>query len=668
MAVNITTHSLTETSWSSASNSSQVRYLVQLTTTGASYNDNNITTTYVIGGTTYTNTHKLPTKKTTTIVDNTVTIYHNADGTGSVNASFSCPTRISAGTITGSKSLTLTTIPRYATITAFSISAINETTIRVNWGANATCDSVAYSLDGGGWVYRSGTTFDITGVSAGVQHSVRIGVRRQDSQLWSYSDTKYVTTYAYPYVSSAPSFVVGNTLTIGLYNPLGRSIDAYAIGNDGTQKFIQTLTGTSISGFVNQDWQDFWYSTMPNSSSGTYKIRLVVSSLGRDTTTSGSSYSVNSSSVAPIFTTFDYEDVNATTLALTGNNKIFIPKYSNLKVTISDENKAVAQNFATMQYYNIAGTNFEYTSPFEATINNYEQTSVKVFAIDSRNLSTLAPEQPLNTLNYNVVQKGTNEYSRSGQGVGTQVTFVFRGSFWKENFGQVNNELTATYRFKKTNESNWTTGTSTISISSDTSGTFNYSGILAGDTSDNGFDVESSYNVEIIVSDKLSSVTYSYTIIEGSPAIDLYGNCVSLGSMYDEQLGGRVQINGLLPLTRSEIDPLLAPLEEVEYIDTTYGRTAKFKSGLAISWGYVSIYCYYAAWGNLYAFDATTNIPFGITFIQPPHVAVNNVGSVGAMIFRVLRTETAITQISFTRPTSYNEYHQIDYIAIGRWK
>lgn len=115
-ATNLVTHSLTEVSYDIATNTSQVRYLVQLTTTGASYNSNNITTTYYIDGVKYTSTHKLPKTSTTTIIDKTVTITHNADGKRSTTASFSCPTGISAGTITGSKELTLTTIPRKTSI------------------------------------------------------------------------------------------------------------------------------------------------------------------------------------------------------------------------------------------------------------------------------------------------------------------------------------------------------------------------------------------------------------------------------------------------------------------------------------------------------------------------------------------------------------------------
>jgi hypothetical protein len=114
MAASVVTHSLYESATSPGTNSSSVTYLVQVQTTGSSYNNYSITTTYYIDGTKYTYSHKLPKTTTTTVASNTVTIYHNDDGSRSVSASYSCPTGISAGTLTGSTSCTLTTFGRYA--------------------------------------------------------------------------------------------------------------------------------------------------------------------------------------------------------------------------------------------------------------------------------------------------------------------------------------------------------------------------------------------------------------------------------------------------------------------------------------------------------------------------------------------------------------------------
>lgn len=107
-AVKVREHSFTEVanSYNEANKTIQVRYILKLYTTSSSYNNNTITTTYYIDGTKYTVKHKLP--KTTdpiNIFDKTVTIPCSSNRT--VNASYSVPTGISAGTMTGSKSLAI---------------------------------------------------------------------------------------------------------------------------------------------------------------------------------------------------------------------------------------------------------------------------------------------------------------------------------------------------------------------------------------------------------------------------------------------------------------------------------------------------------------------------------------------------------------------------------
>ena len=150
MAVSLVTHTLTETSYNVAGNYSTVRYLVQLKTSGASYNSNNITTTYTINGVNYSNTHKLPKASTTTIVDQTVTVYHNADGTGSTSASFRCPTGISAGTMTGNLSLTLTTIPRASqpSVSSGSCNLDSGVTIYTNRASGSFTHTIVTTVNG----------------------------------------------------------------------------------------------------------------------------------------------------------------------------------------------------------------------------------------------------------------------------------------------------------------------------------------------------------------------------------------------------------------------------------------------------------------------------------------------------------------------------------------
>lgn len=204
MAVTLSTHTLTQKSQDIALNQSTVQYLVKITTSGASHNDNNITTTFYIDGVKYTKTHKLPSNTTTTVVDKTVTITHNTDGTRSVTASFSTPTNISAGTMTGSKTLTLDSIPRYTTISSFTVSKRNETSLIFNWQTADTIDYVWYSTNNGsswtGYDVADGTSgnFTVSGLSPNTTYNCKLRVRRKDSQLTTDSGTISQTTYNVP--------------------------------------------------------------------------------------------------------------------------------------------------------------------------------------------------------------------------------------------------------------------------------------------------------------------------------------------------------------------------------------------------------------------------------------------------------------------------------------
>lgn len=111
--------SVTEVSGSPnvANNTSQVRILWTSTQTGASHNVNTRTAYYYVsinGGaeTAYSVSYTLPQSTTKTIVDTTITVPHKDDGSGTVTVRTWMDTSISAGVVTKSETVTLTTIAR----------------------------------------------------------------------------------------------------------------------------------------------------------------------------------------------------------------------------------------------------------------------------------------------------------------------------------------------------------------------------------------------------------------------------------------------------------------------------------------------------------------------------------------------------------------------------
>ena len=257
-------------------------------------------------------------------------------------------------------------------------------------------------------------------------------------------------------------------------------------------------------------------------------------SLGSNTLLSSGVYS----NAEPIFaaSNFSYQDVNTTTLSLTNNNQIVISNYSDLQINLTTP--ATAQKGSTIDHYlvndeTVLPSEFPYTLKSKISISE-----ITVYAVDSRSLSTLVTKDlSENFIDYVNLGRGNSSVKRDN-GVSTQTKLNFSGTFWNGNFGYVDNDLNVTYKFKKTNDSTYTTGLTVVTpIKSDNN--FSFNDYIRGDSADNGFNISDSYNIEVTVSDKLSSITYDNLIlVAGSPAIAGHGNHASIGGDYDEAIGG----------------------------------------------------------------------------------------------------------------------------------
>ena len=118
------TLTLEQVGQSIANNTSNVRIKWTSQQTGSSYNDAPGDKAYyyitINGGTRteHTVAFTLPQNTTKTILDTTITVNHNPDGTGSVKVDTWMNTEISAGVIEQTKTLTLDTIPRASVVSA----------------------------------------------------------------------------------------------------------------------------------------------------------------------------------------------------------------------------------------------------------------------------------------------------------------------------------------------------------------------------------------------------------------------------------------------------------------------------------------------------------------------------------------------------------------------
>lgn len=451
--------SITQNSQNIANNKSNITVRVQVTTTGGSYNGYSKPGTCTIDGTTYDFSHNIPQNSTTTIFEKTLDVTHNNQGEKTIYASFSFQTGISAGTITGSTSKKLTTIPRTSEVSL-----------------------------------------------------------------------------------SKKNFNIGETITI-YTNRKSASFNHTAVIKFNGQT-VRTQTGIDAS----YSWNtNELFAKIPNQNQANGTVELTTYSGGTRIGTSAvnfTGYVVNSD---PVFNNFDCEDTNTITKTLTGNNQKYIRKYSNLKVTITSANKMTTKNSATPKYYNIVVDNkiekLDYsTSEISKTINNMDDNTVTVFAVDSRG-NQKDKTKSLDIVEYSETVLQSVKIERK-EGVGETVLISLSGKYANINFGaKANTVKSIQFRKKSKTETefeSWVEIKQLVTINTE-NGTFSCdSKEITGQT----FTLGTEYDIEVQVKDELSSDTEPVSLNSGKVLLSALKNKgISIGGIYNEKLGGPLQLD-----------------------------------------------------------------------------------------------------------------------------
>lgn len=237
---------VTETGTSIANNTSDVSFNFSIYKSSYSWSGwNNITYEIYINGTKFEGTiPDYSAGNRLTIRTGSQTITHNLDGKKIIDISFSVTDSsgqsYTCGNASASGSMTLTDIPRYATVNQ-SLRSKTSSSISINWNSDSVIDYIWYSSNNGSsWTginVADGTSgnYTISNLAANTSYNIKTRVRRKDSQLTTDSSTLNVTTYAKttPTISLASKTV--NTITVNSSCNVSVSITRYR---------IKTTTGT----------------------------------------------------------------------------------------------------------------------------------------------------------------------------------------------------------------------------------------------------------------------------------------------------------------------------------------------------------------------------------------------------------------------------------------
>ena len=434
----------------------------------------------------------------------TFSVKHNDNGTKDINVSSSMSTSdFTPSYSSASGSITLTTIPRYFSSTpTLTLVSKTETTATFKWTTSENASRTQYKINNGGWVdvetgiNKKSGSFTITGLNPNTTYTIYGDFMRYDSDLWSETKPSVsVTTYNYPYATRMPDFTIGDILSLGIYNPLGRKINIYFICSDGTELGGDEISGTSITGYYGSHFTTAMYSSIPSTKSGTYKVKVVYGS--SSITKTGGTYTVNSNNCIPTIGSFTYKDNNSSTTAITGDNQRIIRNNSNLLFSVGT---ATAKNRASISKYEVTfnGITKSRTSTGNVdfgTVNIANNLSATLKVTDSRGFTSTKSitvvvdnwELPNALISLN---RRNNYYSETYLKVDGSCSYI-----------NGKNYMDIQYQYKKVSDSSYSELTS---INDNEQVTLD-------------FDNEYQWNIRVKVADKLGETFYNLVLDRGMP-------------------------------------------------------------------------------------------------------------------------------------------------------
>lgn len=337
------------------------------------------------------------------LISKTQIVPHNDDGSKTIFVSASITLQITwsgiwVGSIQGTDAITLTKIPRTALVTQ-TLADRTETSLSINWLATEVVDRLWYSSDNGStWTQETITegrvgSYVIENLTVGTEYNIKTKVRRKSNQLISESSTLVVSTYNYPYAHSMPNFTIGEPVTILIANPMGHAITVDMLDVNDTTVRSYEISGTTITGFDDTTVQNYLYMSIPNSKTGTYKIKVTYDN--NVSTRTGGTYRVNPDECAPEFGTISYQDVNPISVAITQNDQQIVQEYSTVRYTVAN---LYARNHSTISSCSVSVNGHSYNltisgnsaSGGNAAINSGNNVVATFTLTDSRGVTSRA--------------------------------------------------------------------------------------------------------------------------------------------------------------------------------------------------------------------------------------------------------------------------------------
>lgn len=395
-------------------------------------------------------------------------------------------------------------------MTTQSLNNKTETSITMNWRADVVCSSLQYSTDNGtNWTTISITegksgSYTISSLSANTTYQVKTKLKQKGGNWLVATDALSVKTYSWPYAIDMPDFYIGNSITLGLYNPLKRLVQITIIGDDMSLITDGIFTGDTTVTYNTSLRSDEFYASIPNSMDGQYKILCTYGAHTIDK--NGGTYTVKKAQCMPSVGAASYSDTDASIVAITQDNQIIVQNKSSLVVVGTN---CAAQKHATLsRAFLVIGslTQRQYAMSLSGdtatsvaiTLDSTTDVTAYVVVVDSRGL-TVSKSVNVTVVPYFTptaiidLHRQNNYYSESDIKVNADYASI-----------DGKNAVTIRLRYKKVTSSTWSAYESCTD------------GVTHTFIADNQYE----WNVQVLITDSLnSSATYNLSLAKGMPIV-----------------------------------------------------------------------------------------------------------------------------------------------------
>ncbi len=203
-----------------------------------------------------------------------------------------------------------------------------------------------------------------------------------------------------------------------------------------------------------------------------------------------------------------FEDINELATSLTGSNNKLIKFVSEVKVTMT----ATAKNGATIVSKKIICGDGKSLND-NGTLSLVESGKFTITAIDSRGISN-SKEYNLEIVDY--IKLTLNVEAFRPTPTDNQIAINFKGNYYNNSFGLIDNNLDLKYRYKPKEGNSWTNYSNLNKTLSDNNYSNGSSEINLGDM----FDYNNAYDFEFVATDKIMSVAVQLSVAQGLPNFD----------------------------------------------------------------------------------------------------------------------------------------------------